>query len=71
MFFQNPIGTKSQFVPYRSAGPALQDLVAGNIDMIMDTAATSVAQVRSGLIKAYAITAEQALAGGAGRADGR
>ncbi len=41
IFFQNTIGAKIQPIPYRSAGPASQDLIAGNIDLMMDTAATS------------------------------
>jgi tripartite-type tricarboxylate transporter receptor subunit TctC len=59
VFFQNTIGGKFQFVPYRSAGLSTQDLVAGQIDMIMDTPATSGPHVRNGLIKAYAITANK------------
>ena len=55
VFFQNTIGGRFQFVPYRSAGLSTQDLVAGNIDLIMDTAATSGAYVKGGLVKAYAI----------------
>ena len=56
VFFQNAIGGKFQFVPYRSAGLSNQDLIAGQIDMVMDTAATSGGAVRNGMIKAYAIT---------------
>jgi len=56
VFFQNAIGSNFQFIPYRSAGLSTQDLVAGQIDMIMDTAATSGGYVKNGLIKAYAIT---------------
>ena len=56
VFFQNAIGGKFQFIPYRSAGLSTQDLVAGQIDMIMDTAATSGPHVKNGLLKAYAIT---------------
>jgi tripartite-type tricarboxylate transporter receptor subunit TctC len=59
VFFQNTIGGKFQFIPYRSAGLSTQDLVAGQIDMIMDTPATSGPHVRNGLIKAYAITANK------------
>ena len=55
VFFQNALGSKFQFVPYRSAGLSTQDLVAGQIDLILDTPATSGPHVRSGLIKAYAI----------------
>jgi tripartite-type tricarboxylate transporter receptor subunit TctC len=37
----------------------LQDIVAGNIDMMCDLAANSLAQVRAGTIKAYAVTAKK------------
>jgi tripartite-type tricarboxylate transporter receptor subunit TctC len=59
IFFQNTIGAKFQPVPYRSAGPASQDLLAGQIDMMMDTAATSGGHVRNGLLKAYAMTSNK------------
>jgi tripartite-type tricarboxylate transporter receptor subunit TctC len=58
VFFQNTIGSRFQFVPYRSAGLAIRDLVAGQIDMNLDTPATSGPLVRNGLIKAYAVTAK-------------
>ncbi len=59
VFFQNTVGGKLVFVPYRSAGPASQDLLAGNIDMMMDTAATSGGHVRNGLLKGFAISANK------------
>jgi tripartite-type tricarboxylate transporter receptor subunit TctC len=62
IFFQNAIGTKIQMVPYRSAGQSMQDLVAGNIDITLDTPAVSMPQVRGGNIKAYAVTAKSRIA---------
>ena len=59
IFFQNTIGGQIQPVPYRSAGPASQDLLAGNIDMMMDTASTSGGHVREGRLKAFAMTADK------------
>jgi tripartite-type tricarboxylate transporter receptor subunit TctC len=59
VFFQNTIGAQLVFVPYRSAGPASQDMIAGNIDMMMDTAATSGPHVRNGLLKAFAMTSNK------------
>jgi tripartite-type tricarboxylate transporter receptor subunit TctC len=59
IFFQNTIGVKIQPVQYRSAGPASQDLLAGNIDLMMDTAATSGPHVRNGLLKAFAMTSNK------------
>jgi tripartite-type tricarboxylate transporter receptor subunit TctC len=49
-------------VPYRGAGPALQDLVAGQIDLQFDYPFTSLPQVRAGTIKVYAVTAKSRLA---------
>jgi tripartite-type tricarboxylate transporter receptor subunit TctC len=59
IFLQNAIGTRWQMVPYRSAGLSMQDLVAGNIDLMLDTPAVSMPQVRSGNIKAFAVTAKR------------
>jgi tripartite-type tricarboxylate transporter receptor subunit TctC len=58
ILFQNAVGARWQLVPYRSAGLTMQDLVAGNIDVTLDTPAISMSQVRSGNIKAYAVTAK-------------
>jgi tripartite-type tricarboxylate transporter receptor subunit TctC len=44
-------------VTYRGLGPAMQDLVAGHIDMLIDYAANALPQVRAGTIKVYAVTA--------------
>jgi len=62
IFFQRETGTRFQFVPYRGLAPAMQDLVAGQIDLMVDNPATSVPQVRAGTIKAYATTATARLA---------
>ena len=61
VYFQKVTGTRFQFVPYRGTGPALQDLVAGQIDFIVDQASNSVQQVRDGKIRAYAVTAKARL----------
>jgi tripartite-type tricarboxylate transporter receptor subunit TctC len=61
IYFQNITGTRFTMVPYRGTGPALNDLVAGQIDLILDQASNSMAQVRAGTIKAYAVTAKTRL----------
>ena len=62
VFFQNATGTRFQFIPYRGAAPAMQDLLAGQIDMIIDDPTNSLPQVRAGKIKAFAVTARRRLA---------
>lgn len=52
-------GTKTTLVPYRGGAPALQDVVAGNVDTMCDLAANSLSQVKAGTVKAYAVTAKK------------
>ena len=56
LYFENVSGIKLQYVPYRGTGPALNDLVAGQIDIIVDQTSNSINQVRAGNIRAYAVT---------------
>ena len=56
LFFQKSTGTRFQFVPYRGAAPAIQDLVAGQIDLAISDPVSSLPQVRAGTIKAYGVT---------------
>src|SRR3954470_450103 len=58
ILFQKLTATHFQFVPYRGSGPALQDLVAGQIDLMFDQVANAMPQARAGKIKAYAVTAK-------------
>jgi tripartite-type tricarboxylate transporter receptor subunit TctC len=44
-------------IPYRGAGPALQDLVAGNVDLMFDGLGSSAQHIRAGRIKALAVAA--------------
>jgi tripartite-type tricarboxylate transporter receptor subunit TctC len=56
LYFESISGIKLQYVPYRGTGPAMNDLVAGQIDLIVDQLSNSINQVRAGNIRAYAIT---------------
>jgi tripartite-type tricarboxylate transporter receptor subunit TctC len=62
IFFEKATGTRFQFVPYRGVGPAIQDLMAGRIDLMFDLVANSLPHVRAGSVKAYAIMAKAPLA---------
>ena len=55
LYFENVAGIKLQYVPYRGTAPAMNDLVAGQIDVIVDQTSNSIGQVRAGTIRAYAI----------------
>jgi tripartite-type tricarboxylate transporter receptor subunit TctC len=61
VYFQTITGTHFPFVPYRGTGPAMNDLIAGQIDLIVDQTSNSMPQVRAGTIKAYAVTAKERL----------
>src|SRR3954467_8104402 len=62
ILFQNAIGARWQMVPYRSAGQTLNDLIAGQIDIALDTPAPSKPHLAAGTIKAYAVTARSRIA---------
>ncbi len=61
VLFQRLTGTSYQFVPYRGNAAAMQDLVAGQIDMMLCPPDVALPQVRAGRIKAYAVAAEHRL----------
>jgi tripartite-type tricarboxylate transporter receptor subunit TctC len=62
LLFQKATGTQFQFIPYRGGGPALLDLVAGQIDLMLVAAADSSEHVRAGTIKTFAIMAKTRMA---------
>ena len=62
VFFQKETGARLPFVAYRGGALAMQDLVSGQIDMMIDVAANSLPQVQAGSIKAYAVTDKRRLA---------
>jgi len=59
IYFQNEIGAKLQFIPYKGTGPAMKDLMGGQIDMMVDQLSNSLPQVKANRIKGYAITAKE------------
>jgi tripartite-type tricarboxylate transporter receptor subunit TctC len=54
IMLQKATGTEFQFVPYRGAGPAMTDLLAGQVDLLVVQAAVALPQVQAGTIKAIA-----------------
>jgi tripartite-type tricarboxylate transporter receptor subunit TctC len=55
IYFQKETGTTFRFVPYRGGGPAIQDMAAGQLDVMLDQAANALGPVRAGTVKAYAV----------------
>ncbi|HEX2656571.1 MAG TPA: tripartite tricarboxylate transporter substrate binding protein BugD [Xanthobacteraceae bacterium] len=62
IYFQNLIGAHFQFVPYRGTGPAMIDMMAGQLDVMVDQVSNSMPQVRSNTIRAYAVTSKTRMA---------
>ncbi|GAA4092885.1 tripartite tricarboxylate transporter substrate-binding protein [Nonomuraea soli] len=56
LLFQTATGVKLQEVPYKGTGPALTDLVGGQVDFMCDQTTNTSGQISAGEIKAYAVT---------------
>ena len=56
--FKSLSGTSLTHVPYRGAGPLMQDLLAGNVDLAFDGMGTSAPQIKAGKLRALAVTSE-------------
>lgn len=57
--FKSMTGTFMTHIPYRGSGPALLDMVAGNMDVMFDNLPSSMAQIKAGKLKALAVTSSQ------------
>ena len=62
VFFQQATKTRFQLVHYRSVAPAMQDLLAGRIQLIFDFLADALPQVKAGTITSYAVLSQHRLA---------
>jgi tripartite-type tricarboxylate transporter receptor subunit TctC len=62
LLFNAKFGLKPTLVPYRGTGPALQELVGGQLDYMIDQALNVVPQIKAGTIKVYGIAAPERLA---------
>ena len=61
LLLQKLTGTQVLFVPYRGAGPAMTDLISGQVDLLLVQGAVALPQVRAGTIKAYGVTTKTRL----------
>jgi len=54
LLMEKATGTKVTYIPYRGAGPAMTDLISGQVDLLVIQGAAALPQVRAGTIKAIA-----------------
>ena len=62
ILFQQAVGARFTMVPYRGAGESTQALLGGQIDLLLNTPAVSMGQLKAGQIKVYAVTAPKRIA---------
>jgi tripartite-type tricarboxylate transporter receptor subunit TctC len=62
MLFQSAVGTQVTTVPYKGTGPAMTDLLGGQVDFMCDQTTNTTNQIKAGKIKAYATTTAKRLA---------
>ena len=62
LLFMDALDTKMTEVPYQGTGPAMTDLLGGQIDMMCDQTTNTTSQIQAGEIKAYAVTTPERIA---------
>ncbi len=62
MLFMEALDTQMTTVPYQGSGPAMTDIIGGQIDMICDQTTNTTTQIKAGEVKAYAVTSPERLA---------
>lgn len=62
MMLQSALGVKFTEIPYRGTGPALNDLVSGQLDALCDQTTSSIPQIQGGRVRAYAVTSTERVA---------
>ena len=60
--FKQMAGVEMTHVPYKGAGPALQDLLSGNIQLMFDTLGTALPPVKSGMLRALGVSSTERIA---------
>jgi tripartite-type tricarboxylate transporter receptor subunit TctC len=62
LLFNAKFGLKPNLVPYRGSAPAIQDLIAGQMDYMIDQSISVIPQIKAGTIKVYAVASPERLA---------
>ncbi len=58
MLLMSKVGAAMTTVPYQGTGPAMNDLVGGQIDLLCDQTTNTTGQIKAGKVKAYAVTTD-------------
>jgi len=61
LLFQSSVKIAMQTVPYKGTGPAMTDLLGGQVDLMCDQTTNTTSQIAAGAVKAYAVTTSQRL----------
>ena len=67
-YFKMTAGVDMVHVPYRGSGPAVTDMIGGQVQVMFDTTVASIEQIRAGKLRPLAVTSRDAPRGAAGRA---
>jgi tripartite-type tricarboxylate transporter receptor subunit TctC len=62
MLFLSTIGADVTTVPYKGTGPAMTDLIGGQVDFMCDQTTNTTQQIKGGTVKAYAVTTKKRVA---------
>ena len=63
MLFMDAIDARDDSVPYKGTGPAMTDLLGGQVDILCDQTTNTTDRIKAGKIKGYAVTTKERLAG--------
>ena len=61
LMFQSATKIEMQTVPYKGTGPAMSDLIGGQVDLMCDQTTNTTSQIEAGKVRAYAVTSKQRL----------
>jgi tripartite-type tricarboxylate transporter receptor subunit TctC len=61
LLLMQALGTRMTTVPYRGTGPAMNDLLAGTVDLMCDQTTNTTEQIKSGSVRAFAVTTPERL----------
>jgi tripartite-type tricarboxylate transporter receptor subunit TctC len=61
MLFQSALNTELTTVPYKGTGPAMTDLMGGQVDFMCDQTTSTTPRIKAGSVKGYAVTTKQRL----------